>query len=174
MIGVNGRGRRTWGLVLGVVFLFGAGAWSLLAATPAADPGTQVLRLTQRINGIVQHVLELEQAILVRIEKKRPIDWERMASRLASARRQIRSLRRVARHFEPQIPAGHPARAQVESLRSQLKHALVRHRELAARIVAGGGEACRHALSQIESVCQDPMLESIAGSFPVRSIDDQF
>lgn len=138
-----------------------------------SDPGEQVLQICQRINGIMQAVLDLERDLIFRLERGRPIDWQRMVARFASARRQIVGLRRLALRLEPRIPAGHPALAKIQSLKSQLRGAVKTHRERAAKIVAAGGEACRSAITQVDTACEhsEPAPDTVP--FPVRSIDDQ-
>lgn len=161
-------------LALAALVLARPGIWAAAPATTTFDVGLHVQRLCQRINGIVQGVLDLEKGILFRLEKKRPVDWERMASRFASARRQVGALRRMALRLEERIPASHPALAKIQSLKSQLRGAIRLHLENVAKIVKAGGEPCRQAMEQVREALESTEPASATVPFPVQSLDDQF
>jgi len=176
-----GLSRSPWRARLGILVMLAvlvAGATASRAQAPrraTLTPADQAVRLYQRILTVGKALLDLERATIFRLEKKRPVEVDRVVAKIVSARRQIGSLRRLARRFEEQIPSADPKRAKVESLRTNFGLVLDAHRKYMQRLRALAGKEILAALDALEHETRAaPASLPATSPYPLRSMDDLF
>ena len=149
---------------------------AVAAKPPGYDPekklGEYVHQLYQRALVVGKALLEAEEALIFRLEKKRTVDVKREVARFFSARRQIRSLRILAFHLEKRIPPGDPRLAKIQSLKGNIALVVQGHRKLAAKLNALAGDEIRKAAAEFEAACQEQPGEPASPTLPIRSLSD--
>ena len=140
----------------------------------AADMGSYLLQIHQRIIGVGKALLDADDALLFRLRKKRPVDVKREAGRLFSARRQIVLLRRLAARIEPQVSTSDPHRAKIQSLKALFVRVIKAHQERMKAICTLAGEEIRAAAEDFAANCP-PQAPAASGSRriqPLRGVSD--
>jgi len=152
----------------------------LLAVAPPAGAaerkgpdGAYVLRLYQRVLDVGNALLEHEQLVILRLEKKRPVDVIKAVARFRSARKQMRLLNRLARSLKKQLPGGDPYTSRIDDIKSGIKPIREAHRANMVRFKALAPADLVAAGNLIDDI-DPPESEDDEGNFPVGGLDEQF
>ncbi|MBF0547977.1 MAG: hypothetical protein HQM08_26305 [Candidatus Riflebacteria bacterium] len=138
------------------------------------DPANAVSKIYQRILAIGRHVLENDERIIIRLTKKRPVDYERVIARYRSARNQIVKLRRSANFLEKQILSSDPKLAKIHSQKARIPYINEAHKKNLAKLNELSGNRLAETGKLIESACETIDETGTVASFPVRTIDEAF
>ena len=158
------------------VLLSGTLPGTLAAASPDTDKsGKYIETLYLRITAVGFALLEFEDSLIFRLEKKRPVDFSRAAARFISARKQIHSLRSLAQLLMKKLDSADPRRARIESLKGRFRNVAVAHRSNMEKILAlGGGDQLREAVQRLAETMTDSPIASGTPAYPLKSHDDLF
>ena len=151
-------------------FLFGA----LFPMNAAPDLGNLVLQLYQRVLEVGKSLLDAEDALLYRLEHKRPVDIPRETGRIISARRQIFLLRVMAARLEKRLSVGNPQLSQILAAKEKFPQVIKGHQQRWPKLQALAGPEIRQAAKELLAESGPPKPLELEDFLPIGGISDGF
>lgn len=137
-------------------------------------PSAYVLRLFQRVQAIGRSIVKFEEEVLARLGKKRPVDAERVASRILSGRRQMISIRKLARKLEKEIFSTDPNFQKIQSLKGKIGSFVAKHKGNMAKFQGSGEASLQAAFAKFEDALGDIQESEVQENFQVKNLEAQF
>lgn len=162
-------------LIVLLIYLVLSFSSPVFSANPASfSAGRYAEMINLRLIAVSQALLDFEQELINKLEKKRGFDKDQALARFVSARLQFRKLLLIGIALNKTIPSGDPARARIQSLKSRLTYFLQAHQKNVSRLTELGFPELKMSAGEFAELVKSVENEKIPGKFLIGNLDNAF